>query len=58
MAVALNNIACIALFELTLAGIAANTGAAAGYWLPLVMAPLVQLGGAVLLGAGVRRRPR
>jgi PTS system fructose-specific IIC component len=51
MAVALNNIACIALFEMTLAAVAAGARGGAPVTLTLVTAPLIQLAGAALLGA-------
>ena len=49
-AVALNNIACIAMFEMAAAAARADAGAGA---VGLVLAPLRELGGAMLLGGTV-----
>ncbi len=53
MGVALNNIACIALFEVALAVVSVSEKLGLATPLTLVLSPVIQLGGAVLLGAGI-----
>jgi len=52
-AVALNNMACIALFEMASAAVKVTLNPAETTTMDVLLAPLIQLGGAALLGGAV-----